>query len=72
MAEARRCDPLRQQLEVIDADLARLRDDLSEPDLPPDLKRRLRELLTKLQALRPEVQRVLTQCEGSEGGNPPA
>ncbi len=72
MAQVRRCDPLRQQLDVVDQEILQIQNDLSDPDLPPAIKHRLRELLDKLQGLRPEVRRVLTQCEKTESGTPPA
>jgi hypothetical protein len=64
MAESQRCDPLRQQLSVIQAEITQIQSNLTDaPDLPPQITRNLRELLGKLEGLQPEVQRVLQLCE---------
>jgi len=73
------CDPLRQQLQAVDDEIAGLLDGLEHGDFPPQDRAKLQERLQKLRMLRPHVANVLTQCAVSAEGataraspNPPA
>lgn len=64
MADTHRfCDPLRQQLQAVDDEIAGLQDGLDHGGFPPQEKPKLQERLQKLRGLRPHVANVLTQCE---------
>jgi hypothetical protein len=62
-AAAGRCEPLRQELAVIANERRQIQKKLQDaPDLPPMVLRQLRKRLAMLEALDPEVRRVLRQC----------
>ena len=58
-----RCQPLRDQLERHDLEIANIRESLDDPDIPNRLKARLRLLLRQLLASRDRVLRALEACE---------
>ncbi len=58
-----RCQPLRDQLERHDLEIANIRESLDDPDIPNRLKARLRLLLRQLLASRNRVLRALEACE---------
>ena len=60
---ADRCRPLRQNVERLEAMIDKVRDDLAEPDIPRDLRRRLEQLLTRLIAQLRQARVLLRQCE---------
>jgi hypothetical protein len=62
-AKSDRCQPLRDQLEEVDREIAEMREALAEPDIPEDLKEGLRRRLTQLTALRTRLLRALEACE---------
>ena len=62
-SSADRCRPLRDNVERLVAMIDRVRDDLSEFDIPRDLRRRLELLLARLVAQLRQARLVLRQCE---------
>ena len=60
---ADRCSPLRQNVERLETMIERVRDDLSEFDIPRDLRRRLEILLARLIAQLRQARAVLRTCE---------
>jgi hypothetical protein len=65
---ADRCRPLRQNVERLEAMIDKVRDDLSEPDIPRDLRRRLEQLLARLIAQLRQARALLRQCEAIPQG----
>jgi hypothetical protein len=60
---ADRCRPLRQNVERLEAMIDHVRDDLSQFDIPRDLRRRLEVLLARLIAQLRAARLLLRQCE---------
>ena len=66
VAKRRRSDrfePLRQQIAQLDDEISKLEDELSDTDIPPPVKTRLRELLKQRRLLRGRLEKALEQCE---------
>ena len=58
-----RCRPLSETVERLATMIDKTRDDLSEPDIPRDLRRRLEALLTRLIAQLRQARALLRQCQ---------
>jgi hypothetical protein len=58
-----RCRPLRQNVERLETMIDQTRDNLSEFDIPRDLRRRLEVLLSRLVAQLRAARTLLRQCE---------
>jgi hypothetical protein len=62
-AGSARCQRLREQLMELDQEIAGVREDLGDPDIPAGIKARLRVILRQLLATRTRVLRALEACE---------
>jgi hypothetical protein len=58
-----RCRPLREQIKRVEAEIADIRSDLVDPDIPPRIKARLRLLLKKDLLLLAQLRAALKRCE---------
>lgn len=58
-----RCRPLRENVARLQEMIRRVREDLSEPDIPPVLRRKLERLLALLPAQLRQAQTLLRHCE---------
>jgi hypothetical protein len=58
-----RCRPLREHVRQLQAEIAEVRAQLAEPDIPPALRRKLQQLLNRLVAQLPRALALLRQCE---------
>jgi hypothetical protein len=65
-----RCEPQRQRLDDLDARIAEIRKELADQDIPPQQRPRLEAELAQLQRRRPQLVRLLEQCEAQAGGTP--
>ncbi len=61
-----RCERLRQELNLINDQISKVLDDLSQFDIPPAVRKRLEQLLKRLQARRAGILRELAACEAME------
>jgi hypothetical protein len=62
-ADTDRCGPLREAVERLDAQIRSIEEDLDEPELPADLRRRLEAMLKRLRAQLTRLQEELDRCE---------
>lgn len=58
-----RCQPLREHVERLQEEIAQVREDLAEPDIPRPLRRKLEQLLRRLLAQLRDAQALLRKCE---------
>jgi hypothetical protein len=65
-----RCFAERERLFQLHEDILKVQDELSIPDLPPALRRRLEALLRRLQGQLPAAQRALATCEAKKPPSP--
>ena len=65
MAKRRKdpCAAQRQRLDDIDAQIAKVLDELSDPDIPPGTRKKLLAKLKQLQARRQAALAALDRCE---------
>ena len=65
MAKRRKdpCAAQRQRLDDIDAQIADVRDEANDPDIPPSVRTRLLAKLKQLQARRQAALAALDRCE---------
>jgi hypothetical protein len=61
-----RCERLRQELIRINDQINEVLDDLSQFDIPASVRKRLEQLLKRLQARRTGILRELAACETME------
>jgi TolA-binding protein len=65
-AESDRCQPLRDQLKELDQEIADLRESLTDPDIPNDIKARHRKKLQQLITTQTHTLKAFEACEAIE------
>lgn len=61
------CQPLRDQLDRLDKEIAKVEDSLSDHDIPESIKGPLRALLRRMLQLRTRLLALLRACEAKHG-----
>ena len=57
------CTPIKERITEVKKKIREIEEDLREPDIPPDLKRRLREKLRQLKLLLRHLNDALATCQ---------
>jgi hypothetical protein len=59
------CRPIRQRIDDVETKIEKLVADIAEPDLPPAVKKALRQQLVAMRLLLRRLQAALKACEAA-------
>jgi len=63
---ADRCQPIRDRLNAVEEDIGEIRGALDEPDIPSDLRERLKRMLVRKMSEKRRILEELRRCERGE------